>query len=752
MAQTHGGRDIFSLLGYGEYIDRKKHFKYRPSERTASSMIERNKTTGHYYLMDYGSGEHKSAIELYAEAQGLSINEAVMELAGKFSVAGFKAQGGGPSRKKVLSAAEAAEVEWDIEAPSRFAFKAKAFTEEELSVLGPKVTAELCAAYELHSLSYYITENEKGVTQIESTASQPIFAFICDNDHTGKKWVKIYQPKASDKSYRFFHKGIIPEHYIFGLKNLQAADAHHKKNWQPSKADEAPVAPAVVIASGGRDMLNIASMGYAAVCFGSERHFPLKAIRSQLFGSSLTPVPRSVYYCADLDPTGQAVETKLAWLFPSMRFIELPEEIKAGKDFRGHGFKDLTDFVKFYGSQAEWEFAGLVNTAPQIEFWSWAKENGKTILKTSLTNLRFFTKKMGFYAEKDPREPNGLSFVKIENFVRQKIYPYEIREAVLSRVKKMTQRNDIYEELARKNALKEASLRDLAKMDRAPRETHADYELIDIGDKRFEVSLEGIAEVPRASIVNEGDVWNKCRGFKIQKEPIFTVSEDLKRVEFLDTSNVFAAFLANTSKVFHEKELECRSGDLNDPGLTAKERSITHEHMISKLAAFGYAATAHKVEDATYALFALDADRSERDRSEGGTGKGLYYKGFGQIMPIWNIDGRDKNVLKDPHVYGDITPSMRGVLFNDLHEGFDEGYLYNAVTEGMTINPKNKNKVNIPFQHSPKFFVSSNYAISTLMEGSSERRFWPLCFSSYYHAGGGRVGLFCCRGFFAQIR
>jgi hypothetical protein len=63
---------------------------------------------------------------------------------------------------------------------------------------------------------------------------------------------------------------------------------------------------------------------------------------------------------------------------------------------------------------------------------------------------------------------------------------------------------------------------------------------------------------------------------------------------------------------------------------------------------------------------------------------------------------------------------------------FDFERLFSVVTEGLTLEKKNKDAIKIPFSKSPKIAITTNYAIKG--KGNSfERRKWELELHQYYN-------------------
>ena len=71
------------------------------------------------------------------------------------------------------------------------------------------------------------------------------------------------------------------------------------------------------------------------------------------------------------------------------------------------------------------------------------------------------------------------------------------------------------------------------------------------------------------------------------------------------------------------------------------------------------------------------------------------------------------------------------LTFDDVRKKFDFERLFSIVTEGITVEKKNRDAIKIPFENAPKVIITTNYAIKG--KGNSfERRKWEVEFSAYY--------------------
>lgn len=119
------------------------------------------------------------------------------------------------------------------------------------------------------------------------------------------------------------------------------------------------------------------------------------------------------------------------------------------------------------------------------------------------------------------------------------------------------------------------------------------------------------------------------------------------------------------------------------------------------------------------------------ENPEGGTGKGLFVQGISMMKKVAMIDGKSFSFEK-PFAYQTISTDTQVISFDDVKKHFDFERLFSAITEGLTIEKKNKDAIRIPFRYSPKIVITTNYAIRG--KGNSfERRKWELELKQYYN-------------------
>jgi len=118
------------------------------------------------------------------------------------------------------------------------------------------------------------------------------------------------------------------------------------------------------------------------------------------------------------------------------------------------------------------------------------------------------------------------------------------------------------------------------------------------------------------------------------------------------------------------------------------------------------------------------------DNPEGGTGKGLVMNALSNMKKLVVIDGKSFNFEKS-FPYQLVSADTQILCFDDVKKHFDFERLFSVITEGLTLEKKNKDAIKIPFVKSPKVTITTNYAIKGA-GNSFARRKWELELHQYY--------------------
>jgi hypothetical protein len=141
----------------------------------------------------------------------------------------------------------------------------------------------------------------------------------------------------------------------------------------------------------------------------------------------------------------------------------------------------------------------------------------------------------------------------------------------------------------------------------------------------------------------------------------------------------------------------------------------------------------HAFKDKTDQKAIIFNDQEIDDNPNGGSGKSLMITAFSKFRNVVKIDGKAFDPKKSDFVYQRINLDTQVLCFDDVKRNFDFEQLFSLITEGITVNRKNKDEIFIPFERSPKIVISTNYVINGA--GSShDRRRHEIEFYQYFNS------------------
>jgi len=132
----------------------------------------------------------------------------------------------------------------------------------------------------------------------------------------------------------------------------------------------------------------------------------------------------------------------------------------------------------------------------------------------------------------------------------------------------------------------------------------------------------------------------------------------------------------------------------------------------------------HGYKNLSYCPAVILNDEVISDNPEGGTGKGLFMNAISQMKKLVVIDGK-QFAFERSFPYQLVSADTQILCFDDVKKHFNFERLFSVVTEGLTLEKKNKDAIKIPFSKSPKIAITTNYAISG-SGNSFARRKWEL--------------------------
>lgn len=138
----------------------------------------------------------------------------------------------------------------------------------------------------------------------------------------------------------------------------------------------------------------------------------------------------------------------------------------------------------------------------------------------------------------------------------------------------------------------------------------------------------------------------------------------------------------------------------------------------------------HGYKNLSYCPAIILNDEIISDNPEGGTGKGLFMNALSQMKKLVVIDGK-AFAFEKSFPYQLVSADTQILCFDDVKKHFDFERLFSVVTEGLTLEKKNKDAIKIPFSKSPKIAITTNYAIKG-SGNSFERRKWEVELHQHY--------------------
>ncbi len=153
------------------------------------------------------------------------------------------------------------------------------------------------------------------------------------------------------------------------------------------------------------------------------------------------------------------------------------------------------------------------------------------------------------------------------------------------------------------------------------------------------------------------------------------------------------------------------------------------DRIISLESTLGYLMHAHK--NISYCPAVILNDEHISDTANGGTGKGIWLQAVGHMKKVVMIDGKSF-AFEQSFPYQLVSADTQVIVFDDVKKYFDFERLFSVVTEGLTLEKKNKDAIKIPFSKSPKVVITTNYTIKGAGTSFARRR-WELELASHYN-------------------
>lgn len=119
----------------------------------------------------------------------------------------------------------------------------------------------------------------------------------------------------------------------------------------------------------------------------------------------------------------------------------------------------------------------------------------------------------------------------------------------------------------------------------------------------------------------------------------------------------------------------------------------------------------HTYKDPTKSYAVILAEETDNDKDGGGTGKGIFFKAISKIINTVIIDGKTFKQDKS-FAFQRVGLDTKLVVLEDVKKNVDFEGFYPMITEGMTVEKKNKDELFIPYADSPKIGMTTNYSVN----------------------------------------
>ena len=719
-----------------------RKFKYS-NEKTPSATLYFSKELNFWGVKDFSSSNFYNPIDVVMELTGYEFKDCLNNLYTEFNVL---------TENKVYTSNITFRENKNLSA-DYFLLEPKKQI-ENATVYSKFVTPELLKSFGIVELLFIerITKSGK-IMRIESTPQYPIFAYSDDM----KIWAKTYYPKESNRAYKHGYIGKKPATYIHGLARIEKKISYSKKRIAElhnllktevsaterkemlSELDKLQL-PYIIICSGGSDGVSVASLSEEFNPIWCNSEGEMIDLNTYKY---LKSICKHLINLPDVDTAGIKYAYKYSSLYWELDTVFIP------KRFLGEKGKDFRDYLNYFEDTDKGyianEFKKLLAVPENCNFIT---KNERNQLRINPINLNYFLNCNNYFVYRDNiserigNDDSGI-LVHIKGNIVSMPESSEVRRFCMEYLKA---KGTTLEALSLVKNTTMLSANELRKTDIKPlnfTKHGKEYQFFFFENTAVKVSTQGIEVIPNSKVQNyvfENNIIK--RPFQKLINTFFEPCTDKngrKRVHITENNCDFMNFLINGSRVFWEKEYLYNSNSwgmsfsLNSSYLTEEEQITQEQHFLGKCYAIGY--MLHRYNSPDFAKFVYIVDDTIKDNNtdaNGGTGKSLCVKGIQQLAKCFSIDGKRRKLFEDEHLYGTLDERHDVIYFSDMLSYHSFENLFSVITDGISINPKNRDSKFLPFEKSPKIMGTFNYGLSSNSDADL-RRILFVTFSSYYH-------------------
>ena len=243
--------------------------------------------------------------------------------------------------------------------------------------------------------------------------------------------------------------------------------------------------------------------------------------------------------------------------------------------------------------------------------------------------------------------------------------------------------------------------------------------------------------------ISELDVWNYCaESTKIFTDNYLSMLDSINVELLKDTKNKTYIPFKNGVVEITKNKIELLSyididgyiwkGHIIDRDYIKTKIKTDFKDFISKIcnkdtarinameSTLGY--LIHSYKDKTHQKAIIFQDEAVDDNPNGGSGKSLIVNALKHFKRVVVIDGKQFEPGKGDFIYQRVNLDTQILAFDDVKKNFNFESIFPLITEGITVNKKNKDEIFIGFDSSPKICITTNYVISGSGNSHARRR------------------------------
>lgn len=426
------------------------------------------------------------------------------------------------------------------------------------------------------------------------------------------------------------------------------------------------------------------------------------------------------------DGKGEFIDIINITSFTDSKIMDL-WNLNSKDDFFDNHHERLVNLKSFRFGDVFWKVEdGAIKMATEFgtgkEFWSVSYDDkGKKKIDIDLLDMLSFLTANGFRSKKT--EDGKRDFIKIERGVITPKDEFDIRNFVLSYVKKATKDHQIHLHFAESISTK-LSVSNMCQLDLI--QTTAGLPNRSAQQFFFKDAQISITDAMIETSQLIGPVWSDNlikRSF--QREQIFRKFEPNDKGSFdiqLTEAGEECEFL---TYIFHTSDMK------KGKPRSQKDEEEKAMHIANKITCLGFLLRDFKFLTETKAVIAMDAAMSEVGTSKGRTGKSIFGVAISHFINQAMLDGRNTS-NDDQYIFSEVTRQTKSIFIDDINMNFDFGRFYQRITGKLNVNPKAQARFFIPYELAPKFIITTNHAISGLDDSAMARAIF-ISFSDWYN-------------------